>query len=92
MGGEGTSSRDQPIVPIGDKSTTRLTREDAARRYADLKAELKRERWIAKAMAMTDSELENALEDLNDEAFEIRYGVREGFDNFSIVPADALND
>lgn len=77
-------------MPIGDKSTTRLTREDAARRYADLKAE--RDRWIAKAMAMTDNALESALEDLNDDAFQIRHGTRERVENFSIVPADALDD
>ena len=68
---------------MGVKSTTTLTRQEAENKYVDLMknnpATLRR--WRAQAVLMTDKELEDELERLNDATFEDGQG---GFDNYSI--------
>lgn len=71
---------------MGIKTTQRLTRAEAISRYADFKAEIKRRKWEAQATAMTNAELESALDQMSDEAFNVRHNTHGGgFDNFAIV-------
>lgn len=77
---------------MGHKSTTKLTRERAISRYADFKAEIKRRKWEAQAMAMSDEELGNALDRLSDEAYDARHGGSDGgFENFLILHPDHID-
>lgn len=70
---------------MGVKSTVSITRESAERRWVDMKLESKRPKFEAKAKELSDTELENALEEMND----ARYGG-EGFDNYAIDDANTL--
>jgi hypothetical protein len=77
---------------MGVKSTTRLTREQAIAKYVNLKAELKERKWRAQAERLNNVELENVLEEMNDEAYDRRYGDSDGgFDNYSIVAPEDLD-
>lgn len=66
---------------MGVKSTRTLTRDEAVKKYVDLKMEddKLRRQFQAEAILMGTVELENELERLNDAA---RGG--EGFENYSI--------
>ena len=64
---------------MGVKSTTRLTREDAEALYAEFKARDKIRKYRSKAVAMTDKELEDEIERLNDKYLD------GGFDNYLIT-------
>ena len=66
---------------MGVKSTRTLTRDEAVKKYVDLKMEddKLRRQFQAEAVLMGTVELENELERLNDAA---RGG--EGFENYSI--------
>jgi hypothetical protein len=65
---------------MGVKSTVELSREQAVRRAADLEQKAERRKIKAKYWAMTDKELEDALEALNDADL-----GGEGFENYTIV-------
>lgn len=65
---------------MGVKSTARLTRAEAVRRATNLRLDELRQEIEASFVAMSDEDLENALEDMNDRA----HGG-EGFDNFLIT-------
>ena len=64
---------------MGAKSTRTITREDAIERFVSLKALIKDRKWRSQATAMTDTELENALEKMND-----AHHDGEGFENYNI--------
>ena len=64
---------------MGIKSTVELTRAHAITRALTLKARVKEEKWRKKFEAMSNGELEIALESLSDEA-----AGGEGFDNFCV--------
>lgn len=49
---------------MGIKSTRKVTRETAIDLYADLKAKLKRRKWLGQATAMTDESLGDELDRL----------------------------
>lgn len=65
---------------MGVKSTTVLKREAAEDLYLSLKAEQKTRKWKAQAVKMTDSQLEDELERLNDAT----YADGSGYDNYVI--------
>lgn len=72
---------------MGVKSTTRLSRNEAETRYVSeaLKEQVAKLTAIyeARASTMTDVQLEDELERINDEYFQREYGSG-GFDNFLI--------
>lgn len=68
---------------MGVKSTTRLTREEAERRYVQFKLDEKREKYARKVKQFSDTDLENILEEMNDAKYE-----GGGFDNFLIGAAE----
>lgn len=69
---------------MGVKSTTRLTRSEAIERGFELWAETMKRPVKAALHSMTNSELEEKLEEMKDEA-----AGGEGFENFSIVGDDS---
>lgn len=74
---------------MGIKSTRHLTRAEAETKFRDLWTELyvgDIERAIQKRLArLIDEELENELEEMNDEAVNLRQGdTLGGFDNYVI--------
>lgn len=72
---------------MGVKSTVRLSRREAEERYVRFKlSEKTLERaYRAEAVRMSDTELEDVLERLNDESYRDNYGSYGGFDNYSIT-------
>lgn len=64
---------------MGVKSTVRLNREEAERRFVEMKLERKRAKYQDKAKALSSVELEDILERWNDEAHE-----GEGFENYLV--------
>lgn len=68
---------------MGVKSTVRLTREQAVQRAADLRQKAQRLAVEASFYAMSNKELEDRLEILNDEAHD-----GEGFENYLIRDND----
>jgi hypothetical protein len=65
---------------MGVKSTVRLTREEAERRFVELYVKRKENKIRAKAVALSDQELEDKLERWNDAVHD-----GEGFENYLIV-------
>jgi hypothetical protein len=66
---------------MGVKSTITLTREEAEKKYAELKIELSEKRRLrSEACLLEDIELENILEEMND-----MVNDGEGFENYSII-------
>jgi hypothetical protein len=69
---------------MGVKSTKNLFRQEAEEKYVSLKLKMELEKqkriWRAEAVAMDDTDLENVLERMNDQA---NYG--EGFENYCIL-------
>ena len=68
---------------MGVKSTVQLTRAKAVQRMVDLKLEVWRKDVLARVESMTDTQIEDDLECLNDLA---KGG--EGFENYMIVSED----
>lgn len=69
---------------MGVKSTTELTRKDAELNYIDQKLKAKERKLQAKVAAMSDKELEDALEKLSDDDCIAQYG-HTGFVNYLIT-------
>ncbi|AXQ69916.1 hypothetical protein HOU03_gp352 [Caulobacter phage CcrSC] len=72
---------------MGVKSTVRLSRQEAEERYVRLKLEdqaLARS-FRAEAVMMTDTQLEDVLERLNDDRYRDEYGSSSGYDNYLIT-------
>lgn len=67
---------------MGVKSTTNLSRIEAEQKYMHLRIQEKafRRKILAEAVMMSDTELEDTLALLNDEAND-----GEGFENYAIV-------
>ncbi len=64
---------------MGVKSTVYLTYDDAVSKAADLLMNIRREEFEAKFRTMAKSELEDALEEMNDSLND-----GEGFENYRI--------
>lgn len=69
---------------MGVKSTMTISRDRAERMYVEFKARLLDRQFRSQAVAMTDTELEDELERLNDEYYSREYGDGGGFDNYII--------
>jgi hypothetical protein len=64
---------------MGVKSTITLTREEADNKFADLREDYYRRLAKSEAALLTDTELEDKLMQLNDDAHD-----GEGFENYRI--------
>lgn len=71
---------------MGVKSTVKLSRQEAIIRAADLHEEINRNRRRIEAIytGMSDKDLEDALEKLNDERSRQIHGGT-GFENYQII-------
>lgn len=76
---------------MGVKSTVHLTRENAVSKYLNEKARRVGDSWRLEAEALSDTELEDILEQWNDERCRDELGSDTGFDNYLIVPEEDLD-
>jgi len=65
---------------MGVKSTRELTRKKAEELYVILKKELSTRIFLAEAVSMSDNDIEDVLEQMNDNAND-----GEGFENYRII-------
>ncbi|UTU09629.1 hypothetical protein CcrBL47_gp343 [Caulobacter phage BL47] len=71
---------------MGVKTTVRLSRQEAEERYVRFKLADKTlaRSYRAQAALMSDKDLEDVLERLNDESYRDDYGTYGGYDNYLI--------
>ncbi len=77
---------------MGVKSTQHLTRKRAEEIYAELRMEQERRKYMSQAALLTNMELEDEIERLNDEKYSRENAGSTGFDNYLIISEEAMQE
>ena len=79
-------------IIMGVKSTQHLTRKRAEEIYAELRMEQERRKYMSQAALLTNMELEDEIERLNDEKYSQENAGSTGFDNYLIISEEAMQE